>query len=333
MPERNKQVLLAAHPEGWVKESDFRIVDGPVPQPGAGQVLVRGDYLSLDPYMRGRMSKAKSYAAGVAIGQVMTGEIVGEVLESNDLNFAAGDIVQGRLGWQLYGLGEAKDLHKIKPGKLPLSVYLGAAGMPGITAWIGLLDIAKLKAGETVVVSAATGAVGSVVGQLAKLHGCRAVGIAGGPQKCAYAVKELGFDACVDHRAGNLAKDLEAATPKGIDVYFENVGGAVLEAVLPQINNFARIPLCGLISDYNATSPQGVSSLRPFLFKRIHLQGFICFDRIELWPEARRQLADWIATGKIKYRETIVDGLDNAPRAFIGLFKGENFGKLIVKLR
>jgi NADPH-dependent curcumin reductase len=333
MPERNKQVLLAAHPEGWVTETDFKIADAPMPAPGPGQVLVRNDYLSLDPYMRGRISQRKSYAKGVDVGQVIVGGTVGEVLASNDANFKPGDKVLGGLGWQLYGVADPKTLQKLTSAKLPLSVYLGAAGMPGVTAWIGLLRIGKPKAGETVAVGAATGAVGAVVGQLAKLHGCRAVGIAGGPQKCAYAVKELGFDSCVDYRAGNLPKDLEAATPDGIDIYFENVGGEVLEAVLPRLNDFARIPLCGLISDYNATEPRGIPDLRLFLFKRLLLQGFICSDTPDVWPEAIRQLEDWITAGKIKYRETIVDGLENAPRAFIGLFKGENFGKLIVKLR
>jgi len=333
MKEFNKQVLLAAHPEGWVKESDFKIADSPMPVPGAGQVLVRNEYLSLDPYMRGRISPRKSYAKGVEVGQVMVGGTVGEVVASSDANFAVGDKVLGSLGWQLYGVADGKSLQKLSSAKLPLSVYLGAAGMPGVTAWIGLLRIAKPKAGETVAVGAATGAVGAVVGQLAKLQGCRAVGIAGGPQKCAYAVEELGFDACVDYRAGNLAKDVDAATPQGIDIYFENVGGEVLEAVLPRLNDFSRIPLCGLISDYNSTEPRGIPDLRQFLFKRIHLQGFICSDTPEVWPEAIRQLEGWISGGKIKYRETIVDGLENAPRAFIGLFKGENFGKLIVKLR
>jgi NADPH-dependent curcumin reductase CurA len=333
MSERNRQVLLAAHPEGWVKESDFRIADAPMPVPGSGQVLVRNEYLSLDPYMRGRISTRKSYAKGVEVGQVMVGGTVGEVIASNDSGFKVGDMVLGYQGWQLYGVAEGNDLQKLNAAKLPLSVYLGAAGMPGVTAWIGLLQIGKPKAGETVAVGAATGAVGAVVGQLAKLQDCRAVGIAGGPQKCAHAVKELGFDACVDYRAGNLAKDLEAATPNGIDIYFENVGGEVLEAVLPRLNDFARIPLCGLISDYNSTEPRGIPDLRLFLFKRILLKGFICSDTPDVWPEAIRQLEGWIAAGKIKYRETVVDGLDNAPRAFIGLFKGENFGKLIVKLR
>jgi NADPH-dependent curcumin reductase CurA len=333
MSERNKQILLAAHPEGWVKEADFKLADAPMPAPGAGQVLVRNEYLSLDPYMRGRISTRKSYAKGVEVGQVMVGGTVGEVVASNDPNFAAGDKVLGYQGWQLYGAADGKTLQKLSSAKLPLSVYLGAAGMPGVTAWIGLLQIGKPKAGETVAVGAATGAVGAVVGQLAKLQGCRAVGIAGGPQKCAYAVKELGFDACVDYRGGKLVPDLEAATPQGIDIYFENVGGEVLEAVLPRLNDFSRIPLCGLISDYNSTEPRGIPDLRQFLFKRIHLQGFICSDTPDVWPEAIRQLEGWISSGKIKYRETIVDGLENAPRAFVGLFKGENFGKLIVKLR
>jgi NADPH-dependent curcumin reductase CurA len=333
MSERNKQVLLAAHPEGWVKESDFTIAEAPMPAPGPGQVLVRNEYLSLDPYMRGRISTRKSYAKGVEVGQVMVGGTVGEVVASSDPSFAAGDKVLGYQGWQLYGVADGKSLQKLSSARLPLSVYLGAAGMPGVTAWIGLLQIGKPKAGETVAVGAATGAVGAVVGQLAKLQGCRAVGIAGGPRKCAYAVKELGFDACVDYRGGTLARDLEAATPAGIDVYFENVGGEVLEAVLPRLNDFSRIPLCGLISDYNSTEPRGIPDLRMFLFKRIHLQGFICSDTPDVWPEAIRQLEGWIASGRIKYRETIVDGLENAPRAFVGLFKGENFGKLIVKLR
>jgi hypothetical protein len=333
MSERNKQVLLAAHPQGWVKESDFRLVDAPLPQPGPGQVLVRNEFLSLDPYMRGRINTAKSYAPGVEVGQLMVGGTVGEVADSKHPDFAPGDKVLGYLGWQLYGVGEGKALQKLTPGKLPLSAYLGVVGMPGVTAWIGLLQIAKPKPGETVAVAAATGAVGGVVGQLAKLQGCRAVGIAGGAAKCAYAVQELGFDACVDYKAGNLAADLKAATPNGIDVDFENVGGDVLAAVIPRLNDFARIPLCGLISDYNATAPRGIPDLRQFLFKRIHLQGFICSDRMELWPEALRQLEDWVIAGKIRYRETVVEGLENAPRAFIGLFKGENFGKLVVKLR
>jgi hypothetical protein len=329
---RNVQVLLANRPKGWVKESDFRIVEQPIPAPRDGEVLVKNLYLSLDPYMRGRMNEAKSYAAHVELGAVMVGGTVGEVTESRNPGFKPGDIVLGSFGWQQYGVSDGKGLQRLKRRNFPLSLYLGTVGMPGVTAWIGLLKIGQPRPKETVVVSAASGAVGSVVGQLAKRQGCRAVGIAGGQAKCDYVVKELGFDACVDYRAGRLAADLEAATPAGIDVYFENVGGAVLQAVIPRLNPFARIPLCGLISDYNATAPEGISDLRQFLFKRIKLQGFICSDTMELWPEALEQLADLVEDGSLKYRETVVEGIENAPRAFIGLFKGENFGKLVVKL-
>jgi NADPH-dependent curcumin reductase len=329
---RNVQVLLANRPRGWVKESDFRIVEQPVPMPRDGEVLVRNLYLSLDPYMRGRMNEAKSYAANVDLGAVMVGGTVGEVAESRNPGFKPGDTVLGSFGWQQYGVSDGNGLQKVSRRNFPPSLYLGTVGMPGVTAWIGLLKIGQPKAKETVVISAASGAVGSVVGQLAKRHGCRAVGIAGGQAKCDYVVKELGFDACVDYKAGRLAADLEAATPDGIDIYFENVGGEVLHAVIPRLNPFARIPLCGLISDYNATSPEGIPDLRQFLFKRIKLQGFICLDTMEVWPEALKQLADLVEDGAIKYRETVVEGIENAPRAFIGLFKGENFGKLIVKL-
>lgn len=328
----NKQVLLARRPEGWVKETDFRIVEQPLPGLVDGQVLVRNLFLSLDPYMRGRMNAWKSYAPGVEIGQVMVGGTVGKVVESNNPEFRAGDLVLGYHGWQQYGVSDGRDLQALRRRDFPLSVYLGAVGMPGVTAWIGLLKIGQPRAGETVVVSAASGAVGSVVGQLAKRQGSRVVGIAGGSAKCAYVVKELGFDAAVDYKAGRLVHDLEVATPDGIDVYFENVGGEVLEAVIPRLNPFARIPLCGLISDYNASTANSISDLRPFLFKRIKLQGFICSDSREVWPEALAQLADLVENGSLRYRETVVEGIENAPKAFIGLFKGENFGKLVVKL-
>lgn len=328
----NRQILLAQRPQGWVKETDFSIVERPLPTLAEGQVLVRTIFLSLDPYMRGRMNAWKSYAPGVELGQVMVGGTVGEVTESRNPAFKPGDLVLGYAGWQEYGISDGKDLQPLKRRNFPLSVYLGAVGMPGVTAWIGLLKIGQPRAGETVVVSAASGAVGAVVGQLAKRQGCRVVGIAGGAAKCAYVVRELGFDAAVDYKAGQLAHDLAAATPDGIDVYFENVGGEVLEAVIPRLNPFARIPVCGLISDYNATTPRGIPDLRPFLFKRIKLQGFICSDTQEVWPEALAQLADLVENGTLKYRETVVEGLDNVPKAFIGLFKGENFGKLVVKL-
>lgn len=333
----NLQILLASRPTGAVIEENFRIVESPVPSPAEGQLLVRNDWLSLDPYMRGRMSDAKSYARSVAIGELMVGGTAGEVIASRNANFKPGDKVVGALGWQQFGLSDGIGLMKIDHPVAPLSAYLGVLGMPGITAWIGLLDIGGPKAGETVVVSAASGAVGSVVGQLAKLKGCRAVGIAGGAAKCRHVVEDLGFDACVDYKAGNLAADLKAAVPdgrknKGIDVYFDNVGGEVLDAVLPNMNAFSRIPLCGLISQYSANEAYGVKQFRSFLVNRIHLQGFICFDRLDLWPQAQRELSAWLVEGKITYRETVAQGLGSAPRAFIGLLKGENLGKQVVKL-
>jgi hypothetical protein len=328
----NKQVLLANRPNGWVTESDFRITEQPLADPRDGEVLVRNLFLSLDPYMRGRMNASKSYAASVELGAVMVGGTVGEVTESRNPKFKAGDIVVGSAGWQQYGLSDGKELRKVARRNFPLSLYLGTVGMPGVTAWIGLNKIGQPKSGETVVVSAASGAVGSVVGQLAKLGGCRVVGIAGGALKCAYTMEDLGFDGCVDYKAGHIAHDLERETPGGIDIYFENVGGDVLEAVIPRLNPFARIPLCGLISDYNATTPRGIPDMRPFLIKRVKLQGFICSDTMEVWPEALKQLGDLAENGTLKYRETIVEGIENAPKAFIGLFKGENFGKLVVKL-
>jgi NADPH-dependent curcumin reductase CurA len=328
----NKQVLLANRPNGWVTESDFRIVEQPLADPREGEVLVRNLFLSLDPYMRGRMNASKSYAASVELGAVMVGGTVGEVTESRNPAFKAGDIVVGYLGWQQHAVSDGRELRKVARRNFPLSLYLGTVGMPGVTAWIGLNKIGQPKSGETVVVSAASGAVGSVVGQLAKLQGCRVVGIAGGALKCAYTMEDLGFDGCVDYKAGHIAHDLERETPAGIDIYFENVGGEVLEAVIPRLNPFARIPLCGLISDYNATTPRGIPDMRPFLIKRVKLQGFICSDTMEVWPEALKQLGDLVENGTLKYRETIVEGIENAPRAFIGLFKGENFGKLVVKL-
>jgi NADPH-dependent curcumin reductase CurA len=332
MPPMNKQVLLANRPSGWVQESDFRIVDSPMPAPRDGEVLIRTLYLSLDPYMRGRMSAARSYATPTELGAVMTGGTVGEVIESKHPDYKPGDVVVGSNGWQQYGVSDGRGLRKIKSGPVPLGAYLGTVGMPGVTAWIGLLDIGQPKPGETVVVSAASGAVGGTVGQLAKIKGCRAVGIAGGKAKCDYVVNELGFDAGVDYKAPTFERDLAAATPDGIDVYFENVGGAVFDAVLPRLNNFARIPLCGLIAQYNATEPHPIPDARPFLTKRIKLQGFICSDTMERWPQALDQLGRWVAEGRIKYRETIAEGLENAPRAFIGLLKGENFGKQLVKV-
>ncbi len=328
----NTQVLLASRPTGWVTEDNFKIVNTPVPKPGEGQVLVRNHYLSLDPYMRGRMDDVKSYAAKQELDQVMGGRTVGEVIESNNPKFKAGDIVQGMLGWQQFGCADGADIRTIDVSRVPMSAYLGVVGMPGVTAWIGLLDICQPKAGETVVVSAAAGAVGSAVGQIAKLKGCRAVGIAGGKEKCDYVVKELGFDACVDYKAGRLNEDLKAATAEGIDCNFENVGGDVLDAVLRRMNPFSRMAVCGLISQYNATESYGVKNFRMILMSRIKVQGFIVGDRMNLWPQALKDLAEWVSSGKLKYRETVAQGLENAPKAFIGLLKGQNFGKQLVKL-
>jgi len=328
----NRQILFASRPSGQVTEANFKLVESPIPTPGDGEFVVRNHWLSLDPYMRGRMDEAKSYAKPAEVGQVMVGGAVGEVIASKHPQFKQGDFVNGAFGWQEYARSDGSGVRKVDPARTPLSYYLGVLGMPGVTAWMGLLDIAQPKAGETVMVSAASGAVGSVVGQLAKIKGCRAVGIAGGKAKCEYVMKDLGFDACVNHKAGKLREDLEAAAPKGVDVYFENVGGEVLDAVLRVMNPFSRIALCGLISQYNAVEPYGLKNARSFLVNRIRLQGFIVTDRMELWPRALEELARWIAEGKIKYRESVAHGLENAPKAFIGMLRGENLGKQVVKL-
>lgn len=331
MPEANTRIVLASRPQGWVTENNFRIERLPLPQAADGQVLLKTLYLSLDPYMRGRMNDAPSYAPCVGIGEVMVGETISEVTASRNPKFQPGDIVSARAGWQSYALSDGAGLRKLDTSIVPATAYLGAVGMPGVTAWYGLLKIGEPKEGETVVVSAASGAVGSVVGQIAKIKGCRVVGFAGGPAKCDYVVRELGFDVCIDHRAEGLMKALAEATPKGIDVYFENVGGPVLDAVLARCNPFARIPVCGMIADYNAAERYGVKNLISVVGNRLKIQGFIISDHLPIWPEALGQLATWVSEGKIKYRETVVEGLENAPKAFIGLFKGENFGKLVIK--
>jgi NADPH-dependent curcumin reductase len=329
---KNKQVLLAARPKGAVQESDFKIVDIELPALADGEVRVQNHYLSLDPYMRGRMDDAKSYAASVKLGELMTGGAVGEVVESKNPKFAKGDRVLSMAGWQQYAQNDGRGMQKIDTRVLPISVYLGCVGMPGVTAWYGLKQIGTPKPGETVVVSAASGAVGSVVGQLAKSLGCRAVGVAGGKEKCDYVVKELGFDACVDYKAGNLDADLMAAAPSGIDIYFDNVGGAVLDAVLRQLNAFARIPLCGLISGYSATEAYPLRNYRSLLVNRVNLQGFIVSEHMEFWPQALQELGGAVAAGRIKYRESVAQRLESAPKAFMGMLKGENFGKQLVKL-
>jgi NADPH-dependent curcumin reductase CurA len=332
MSEMNQQIILAHRPIGEPQASDFRWVETAVPEIGDGQFLVRSHYLSLDPYMRGRMSEAKSYAKPVELGEVMIGEAVGEVVTSRHPKFKTGDIVAGTFGWQLYAVSDGAGVRWIMDRSLPLSAYLGVVGMPGVTAYIGLLDIGQPKSGETVVVSAAGGAVGGVVGQIAKIHGCRAVGIAGGPEKCHYVVEDLGFDACVDYKAGRLREDVKETTPQGIDVYFDNVGGEILDTILSRMNPFGRIPLCGVISQYNAAQPYGVKNTRSLLINRIKLQGFLVFDYSARWPAAIEVLSQWVSEGKIKYRETVAAGLQSAPEAFIGMLAGKNFGKQIVNL-
>ena len=334
IPKAHRRIVLVRRPPAEPAESDFRIEEVPVPEPGPREVLVRVIYLSLDPYQRGRMRDAASYAAPVALGEVMTGGTVGEVVTSNHPGFAVGDIVEDRLGWQEYAIGRGPSLRKVDPEMAPISTANGVLGMPGMTAYFGLLDVGHPRPGETVVVSAASGAVGQSVGQIAKIMGCRAVGIAGGPAKCAFAKDTLGFDACIDYKAGrDLDAELRAACPTGVDVYFDNVGGSVSDAVLRNLNFFARVALCGSISQYNAASTEtGPRLIGTFVGKRVAMRGFIVSDFAERFGPARRQMAEWIATGRLKYREDIVEGIEKAPRAFIGLLRGENFGKMLVKL-
>jgi NADPH-dependent curcumin reductase len=328
----NKRILLASRPQGAVTTDNFRIEETPLPQPGEGEVLVRNEWLSLDPYMRGRMSDAKSYVPPVEIGGVMVGQTVGEVMESRHPGFKKGDKVVTQLGWQSHGVAKGKELRLVDTKQIPASYYLGVVGMPGMTAWFGLFDIGKPKAGETLVVSAASGAVGSVVGQLAKSEGLRVVGIAGGKEKCDYVVKELGFDACVDYRAGRLKDDLRAACPDGVDIDFENVGGEVLETVVRQMNKDARVIVCGLIAEYSATQPYGYRFMRHILVNRIRMQGMIVFDWKDRYAEALSDLGARVASGKLRYRESVVNGLESAPDGLIALLAGRNFGKQLVKL-
>lgn len=335
----NRQVLLASRPEAEPSVDNFRIVDAPLPSSLAeGQVLVKHLYLSLDPYMRGRMNDSKSYAAPQPLDEVMIGGTVGEVVESRHPKYAAGDTVVGTGGWQLYQVVDANQpgvMRKVDTTHVPASAYLGAVGMPGVTGWYGLTQIIAPKEGETVVVSAASGAVGGAVGQLAKARGARAVGLAGGPEKCAYVTDELGFDACIDYKAHkdlkSLSQALKAACPKGIDGYFENVGGLILDAVMLRTNAFARIAFCGMIAGYNG-EPIPMQNPSLILVNRLKLQGFIVSEHMDLWPQALKELGGLVASGELKYRETVADGLDQAPEAFLGLLKGKNFGKQLVKL-
>jgi NADPH-dependent curcumin reductase len=337
MSETARRIVLASRPVGDPKPSDFRLEEFPVPQPGAGEMLLKTKWLSLDPYMRGRMSDAPSYAKPVGIGEVMEGGTVSEVVASNSDKYRKGDIVLSRAGWQTHMVSDGSGLRKLDPQLAPVSTALGVLGMPGMTAYTGLLEIGQPKAGETVVVSAASGAVGSVVGQIARIKGARAVGIAGGADKCKYVREELGFDDCVDHRDPALADRLKAACPKGIDVYFENVGGAVQDAVFPLLNFFARVPVCGLIAQYSATElPAGPNRVpqvfRAVLTKRLLIRGFIVSDFWGRFDAFIREMPQWIKEGRIKYREDIAEGLENAPATFMGLLKGKNFGKQLVRV-
>ena len=332
MPEMNRQVLLKRRPNGMPVPDDFAIVEGPLVEPGDGQVLLKGIYLSLDPYMRGRISGQRSYAAPTKIGDVIEGRVVGQVMRSRHPSFREGDFAFGGYGWQTHSVVHGDALTKLDPAQAPLSTSLGILGMPGLTAYVGLKTIGQPKAGETVVISAASGAVGAVAGQLAKRNGCHVVGIAGGTDKCRYVIEELGFDGCVDHRRADLGAALEAACSKGVDVYFENVGGDVQRAVYPLLNDFGRMIMCGMIAEYNDVTPRPGLSLVAAVRKRLKIQGFIVSDHAALRSEYLEMAAPLVRSGQLKYREDIVEGIDNAPAAFIGLLQGKNFGKLIIKL-
>jgi NADPH-dependent curcumin reductase CurA len=335
--DKNMRITLASRPEGRPSPENFRLEQVEIPTPSEGQVLLRVRYLSLDPYMRGRMSAAKSYAAPVEIGGVMEGGTVAEVVESRHPDFAAGDLVLSHSGWQSFALADGAGLFKLENWPAPISTAVGVLGMPGFTAYSGLLTIGQPKAGETVVVAAASGAVGSAVGQIARIKGARAVGIAGGAEKCAIVRDEFGFDAVVDHRSPSFADDLAAACPDGIDVYFENVGGKVWDGVVPLLNPFARIPVCGLISQYNSTGPfEGPDRwpliARDILRKSLTIRGFIQREFVSQKPHFYAEMGQWIASGAVRYREDVVDGLANAPQAFIGLLEGQNIGKLVIQV-
>jgi NADPH-dependent curcumin reductase len=333
----HRRITLAAYPQGAPQDSDFALMQAPLPCPGPGELLLRTIYLSLDPYMRGRMNAVKSYAPGVAIGETMVGGTVSEVVSSDVEAFAPGDLVFGYTGWQSHALSDGQGLRKLDPDAAPISTALGILGMPGHTAYVGLLDIGRPQPAETVLVSAASGAVGSVVGQIARIKNCHTVGVAGSADKCRYLIEELGFDACVNHRDSDMPARLAETCPGGIDVYYENVGGKVFSAAFELLNVAARIPVCGMIAHYNDTGPPpGPDSLpkvmRGVLTKRLTVQGFIIFDHEHRWDDFHADMSAWIRDGSVKYREDIVAGLENAPAAFQGLLQGRNFGKLIVRV-
>ena len=329
----NTQILFKSRPTGWVDASHFEVAKGPAAEPGPGEVQVRNIFMSLDPYMRGRMRDQKSYTPGFELGQVLQAGAVGEVMASNDPSLAVGDLVEGSLGWETYSVAKAGQVNKVDGKVASLSHYLGVLGMPSMTAWVGLRNIGQPKAGEAVYVSAASGAVGQVAGQIAKLQGCHVAGSAGSDDKVAYIRDELGFDAAFNYKtASSLGDGLAQVCPKGIDVYFENVGGAMLDAVLLKLNPYARVVACGMISQYNLEKPEGVKNLGTVVGNKVRIQGFIVSDHMDLKAEFMAEISGWLAAGKIKYREDITQGIENAPAAFIGMLKGENFGKQVVQI-
>jgi hypothetical protein len=330
----NRKFILASRPQGMPKESDFKLVEAPVLVPNAGEMIVKTLYVSVDPYMRGRMNDAKSYAAPVEIGGVMVGGVVGEVVASNNARFAVGDIAQGEFGWQEYAISNGKGVRKVEPEIAPISTALGVLGMPGLTAYFGLLDIGQPKPGETVVVSGAAGAVGTIVGQIAKIKGCRVVGIAGSDDKVRYLESELGFDGAFNYKtAKNYVEKLRHLCPQGIDVYFDNVGGPITDAVIPLLNPHARLSICGQISQYNLEKPEtGPRWLWALIVKQARAEGFLVFQFADRFQQAVVGMAHWIKEGKLKYKEDIVDGFENLPRAFIGMLQGDNLGKRLVKV-
>ncbi|VAW05896.1 Putative oxidoreductase YncB [hydrothermal vent metagenome] len=334
MTEINQQITLNSRPDGWVVPENFKLVEGKIPEITDGEILVRNLYMSVDPYMRSRMNDAKSYVAPFQIGEVLEAGVVGEVVKSRNPKFSEGDVVVGMLGWENYTASDGTGLLTVERGAVPLSYYLGVLGMPGMTAYAGLVDVANVQAGETVFVSAASGAVGSVVGQIAKIMGCEVVGCAGSDDKVDFLVNELGFDRAFNYKTcGSIAKKIAELCPRGIDVNFENVGGEIMEAALWNMRDFGRIALCGMISNYNDTDmapgPRGMGII---IQRRLKIQGFIVFDNPKGNMEFVRKAMGWLAEGKLKYRETVTEGLENAPAAFIGMLKGENFGKQIVKI-
>ena len=334
MAELNLQIRMASHPVGYPKPSDFELGESPIPEPGEGEVLLKTLYLSVDPAMRGRMNTRKSYAPGVQAGDVMVGRAVGEVLESNDSSIKKGEIVRAGIGWQGYGVAKAGTVEKVDPDLAPISTALGILGMPGMTAYFGLLEVCKPVSGETVVVSAAAGAVGSLVGQIAKIKGCRAVGIAGTDEKIRYIVDELGFDGAFNYKTSDdYVAEVKGLCPDGVDAYFDNVGGEITDAVFSQLNLRARVSICGQISQYNLEKPEmGPRILGSCIAKRLRIQGFLVGDFSDVHPRGMKEMAGWLKEGKLKYREDVVEGLENAPEAFIGMLKGDNIGKRLVKV-